>query len=109
MIQDAFEVFQAECARLRNPKETMDYWVHGITGEAGEVADVVKKYRYHGVTDFKGDDFLTALEKELGDTLHGLAGMCNYLDLNLATVARKNIEKLELRYPTGFVPGGGLR
>ena len=105
---DTMELYQAEVKRTDGGSYMVGITL-GIVGEAGEFADAVKKLKYHGVTDFKGKDFLTHAEEEFGDILYYLAYMCNYLSLNLATVARKNIEKLELRYPGGFVPGGGIR
>ena len=108
---DAFELFQAEVRRTQSPTKNMPLIALGLSGEVGEISNAIVKHLDHGVTEFgkEGVDFLTHIEEELGDALHYLAYMCNYLSLNLATVARKNIEKLELRYPGGFVPGGGIR
>lgn len=109
-IQDAFEIYQKEVARTDGGSDMIGITL-GIVGEAGEFADAVKKLKYHGVSEFGKAkvDFLTHAEEELGDVLYYLAYMCNYLGINLATVARKNIEKLELRYPNRFVVGGGIR
>lgn len=69
----------------------------GLNGEAGEVADLVKKHVGHG-----HELDLFSLEKELGDVLWYLAEICTALDLELSEVARANIEKLKQRYPDGF-------
>lgn len=69
----------------------------GLTGEAGEVADMVKKHIFHG------HDLTTEeLVKELGDVCWYLALMCNAIGVNLEDVMALNIEKLKTRYPDGF-------
>jgi NTP pyrophosphatase (non-canonical NTP hydrolase) len=69
----------------------------GLTGEAGEVAEVIKKgvFHQHGLDREK-------LLKEIGDTLWYLAGLCSVLDVDISTVMEQNIEKLRIRYPDGF-------
>jgi len=69
----------------------------GIAGEAGEVADYIKKVLYHGhVMDEE------VLCKELGDVLWYVTTLASTAGLTLEEVARKNIEKLRKRYPDGF-------
>ncbi len=69
----------------------------GLTGEAGEVADMVKKFIGHG-HPVDSEKF----EKELGDVLWYLAALCEWFNLTLEEVAAANIEKLRKRYPDGF-------
>ncbi len=69
----------------------------GLTGEAGEVADMVKKHIFHG-HDLTPEDII----KELGDVCWYLALMCTAIGVSLEEVMSKNIEKLEKRYPEGF-------
>jgi len=77
--------------------DRMGIYALGLAGEAGEVADIVKKYLGHGhELDQK------ALVLELGDVLWYIAGLAQLLGVNLAVVGGKNIEKLNKRYPTGF-------
>jgi NTP pyrophosphatase (non-canonical NTP hydrolase) len=45
----------------------------------------------------------------LGDVLWYLADIATARGLNLADVAAGNLEKLQHRYPNGFVLGGGQR
>ena len=69
----------------------------GLTGEAGEVAEVIKKHVGHGhELDHE------AVTKELGDVLWYVAAIATTLDIDLATVAAVNIAKLRARYPDGF-------
>lgn len=76
----------------------------GLTGEAGEVAELVKKALYHDVP-YSDED----MEKELGDVLWYLTAVARECGLSLADIAQQNLEKLRKRYPDGFVPGGGIR
>jgi NTP pyrophosphatase (non-canonical NTP hydrolase) len=69
----------------------------GLTGEAGEVADLVKKSMFHG-HEIDQDE----IKKELGDVMWYLALLASLAGLSLEEVARANIEKLEKRYPEGF-------
>lgn len=69
----------------------------GATGEAGEVADLVKKEVFH-----KHPVDADGIKKEIGDTLHYLAGLATMYGLTLEEIATANIEKLQKRYPTGF-------
>lgn len=71
--------------------------VLGLTGEAGEVADIVKKYVFHGHELDRKE-----LIKELGDVCWYLALLCHALDVPLDVVMISNIEKLRNRYPKGF-------
>lgn len=69
----------------------------GITGEAGEVADLIKKHIFHG-HDLDTD----ALVKEIGDVCWYVALLCTAIGVDLESVMEKNIEKLKTRYPEGF-------
>ncbi len=72
----------------------------GITGEAGEIADTIKKIMYQGkIFDEKTREDLI---KETGDLLWYVAFMCrNVLDVSIEEVIEKNIEKLQNRYKSG--------
>lgn len=69
----------------------------GLAGEAGEVADLIKKqiYHQHGLDR-------EALKKELGDVLWYVAALCSDFGLSLDEVMRANIEKLDARFPDGY-------
>lgn len=69
----------------------------GLTGEAGEVSDLVKKGIFHE----KGID-LEHLKKELGDCAWYLAMICDACGFTLDDVVQTNIDKLKARYPQGF-------
>lgn len=72
----------------------------GLTGEAGEVADLVKKANYQGHILDKD-----SIEKELGDVAWYIALACQALGIDMQTVFQMNIDKLRRRYPKGFDSG----
>jgi NTP pyrophosphatase (non-canonical NTP hydrolase) len=69
----------------------------GLAGEAGEVADLVKKgiFHQHGIDR-------DAIKKELGDVLWYVSALCTRLGFSLEEVMEANIEKLKARYPDGY-------
>lgn len=69
----------------------------GVAGEAGEVADYVKKHLGHG-----HNLDIDKLAKELGDVLWYVAVLSSAVGLSLQDVAQRNIDKLAARYPEGF-------
>ncbi len=69
----------------------------GLTGEAGEAADIVKKTVFHGHPLDRDK-----LAKEVGDVLWYVAEMASALGMSLSEIAAANIEKLRRRYPDGF-------
>jgi NTP pyrophosphatase (non-canonical NTP hydrolase) len=71
----------------------------GLTGEAGETAELIKKHLFHA-TPLDRD----AMVKELGDCLWYIAAFATVLDIPMGEIADKNIEKLKRRYPEGFDP-----
>ena len=78
----------------------------GLCGEAGEVAEKVKKM----VRD--DDGVLTperreALAKELGDVLWYVAQVATEADLDLQEVADANLRKLLSRQERGVLQGSG--
>ncbi|TAK96594.1 hypothetical protein EPO05_01470 [Patescibacteria group bacterium] len=82
------------------------YPVLGLTGEAGEVAEKVKKIIRDkgGVVD---DEAREAVKKELGDVLWYVAQLSTEFGLSLEDVAAGNIEKLYSRLERGTINGNG--
>lgn len=77
--------------------------VLGLVGEAGEVADLLKKgiFHQHGIN-------LPKVAKELGDVLWYVAALCTRLGLTLDEVMSLNIAKLKERYPDGYSPAASV-
>lgn len=80
--------------------------VLGLTGEAGETADKVKKILRDkdGVVSKEDRELLV---KELGDVLWYLAAISRYLGVPLSEVAKGNLDKLESRYQRNKLHGEG--
>lgn len=82
------------------------YPVLGLTGEAGEVAEKVKKiFRDRGGVITQEDK--EALGKELGDVLWYLAQIATDLGISLEEVGQNNIEKLQSRKKRDVLQGDG--
>ena len=78
----------------------------GLVGEAGEVAEKVKKV----IRDKSGifdEESKKGIKKELGDVLWYLSNLCTEFDFCLEDVALENLEKLKLRAATGKISGSG--
>lgn len=69
----------------------------GIAGEAGEVADYLKKVIHH---EHPLDR--EKVKKELGDVLWYIQGIAARCGWTLEEVAQDNIDKLNSRYPNGW-------
>ena len=86
----------------------------GMNGEAGEVADKVKKVIRDTfvMTDDKGAIVLSVdkrieLAKEIGDVLWYCATLSHDLGMKLEDVAQMNIDKLKSRQERGKLSGSG--
>jgi NTP pyrophosphatase (non-canonical NTP hydrolase) len=69
----------------------------GVTGEAGEVGDIIKKHLFHKHALNKEH-----LAKELGDVMWYVALTASLIGYDLETVMQMNVDKLRKRYPDGF-------
>ena len=76
----------------------------GLAGESGETVDLLKKYFFHGAQLNQ-----LALKNELGDVRWYMEQLCIAAGFTMEEVEQANVEKLRLRYPNGFVEGGGVR
>lgn len=91
--QDAASVTALYPNRLKN----LEYPTLGLAGEAGEVANIVKKIQ----RDFGGeitDEIRAKLKDELGDVLWYISACADELNLTLAEIAEFNVEKLAKRH-----------
>lgn len=78
----------------------------GLSGEAGEVADKIKKI----VRDKGGqisEEDKAEVVKELGDVLWYVATAARYLGVPFSEVARVNVRKMESRFKRGKLSGSG--
>ena len=104
-----FETYQKKArltAQYPNLGSNNIYPTLGLVGEAGEVAEKVKKV----IRDKKGifdEESKKAIKKELGDVLWYISNLCNEFDFELEEVALQNLEKLKLRAAKGKISGSG--
>jgi NTP pyrophosphatase (non-canonical NTP hydrolase) len=82
------------------------HWVLGINGEAGEVAEKIKKIIRDKNGVMSKQDKLE-LGKELGDVLWYLAVFAHDLGLSLDKIATENLDKLQSRKARGVLGGAG--
>ena len=88
-----------------DPTLAIAYLSLGLCGEAGEVANKIKKFIRDGTNSY--DD----LADELGDVLWYIAVLAHYLEadtgLNLDEIAARNLYKLSERAKRGTLQGSG--
>lgn len=96
----SFEKYQQQAkqtALYPNRLKNLEYPTLGLTGEAGEVANIVKKIQ----RDFGGeitDEIRAKLKDELGDVLWYISACADELGLSLEEIAEFNVEKLAKRH-----------
>ena len=89
-----------------NSGDNILYPTLGLCGEAGEVAEKIKKM----IRDDGGelsDERRAALSKELGDVLWYVAQIATEAELDLDAIAEENIAKLLSRRDRGVLSGSG--
>ena len=97
-----------ETARYPQAGSNPIYPTLGLCGEAGEVADKVKKVLrdHQGAFD---DAMVDDLRLELGDVLWYVAQLATELELDLAEIAEANLAKLASRAARNVIAGSGDR
>lgn len=110
---DDFDLSVRRTWKKQDFKDAVSNAALGLTGEAGEVADLIKKGIYHGRGFLMHHDGLhetiavKAIPKEdvkdeLSDVLFYVSAMAQEFGFTLEDVAKHNREKLEKRFPKGF-------
>lgn len=88
------------CVDGVSERENLAIAALGLTSEAGEVANLVRKHIEQG---HPYDEAMRAkLIDEVGDVAWYVARMCRALGISLDEVLAANIAKLQRRYPDGF-------
>ena len=71
----------------------------GISAEAGEFTEIVKKIIFQGKP--YNEDNVFHLKRELGDICWYISQACLALDTNFEEILEMNYQKLSARYPEG--------
>lgn len=99
-----YQIAAAQTAIYPHP---IVYPALGLTGEAGEVADKIKKVIRDRSGDFSSEDVRRDIAKEIGDVLWYCAMLSHDLGFSLEEVARLNIDKLQSRQRRDAIHGNG--
>ena len=103
MTLNEYEKFVESVAKPMQEQEVpshildMLHCVVGITGEAGELADAVKKHVFYSQQLDSAN-----VQEELGDLMFYIQHFCNTIGLPLEYIISLNVEKLKRRYPNGY-------
>jgi NTP pyrophosphatase (non-canonical NTP hydrolase) len=97
-----FEDFQSRIQDLEQQgfyTERMLTAAVGMSAEAGEFTEIVKKIIFQGKP--VNEENLFHLKRELGDIMWYVSQACLGLNISLEEVIQMNFEKLSARYPEG--------
>lgn len=99
--------YQREGMKTAKPSSrNLRYAALGLAGEAGEVANTVKKI-YRDNRGVLTHEIREKLKKELGDCLWYIQDAATILDLSLKDIAQANLAKLKSRQERGMIEGSG--
>ena len=96
--------FNSRCFELQSgdngvPIERLLTAALGMSAEAGEFTEIIKKIVFQGKP--VNEENLFHLKRELGDVMWYVMQACMALDVSLDDVIEMNIDKLKSRYPGG--------
>jgi len=102
----SFKEYQRSAQTTKLYPDTTKIWYPtlGLCGEAGEVAEKVKKFFRDGTSE---EEFKEVVKKELGDVLWYIQALATDLGFSLEEVAKTNIAKLKDRQKRNKVHGDG--
>ena len=95
-----------ETAIYPNAGNNIIYPTLGLVGEAGEIANKVKKIQRdsHGILS---ESMRLAILDEMGDAMWYMAQLATEIEVSFEEIAIQNIEKLQLRKQKGTIHGSG--
>ena len=96
--------FNSRCFELQSgdngvPIERLLTAALGMSAEAGEFTEIIKKMVFQGKP--VNEENLFHLKRELGDVMWYVMQACMAFDVSLDDVIEMNIDKLKSRYPGG--------
>jgi len=87
-------------------EQAIIYPTLGLTGEAGEVANKVKKIIRDG-SNSKDEKLVSEIKAEIGDCLWYIAVLADDFNIKLSDIASANLEKLAIRKKNNTIHGSG--
>jgi NTP pyrophosphatase (non-canonical NTP hydrolase) len=87
-------------------EQAIIYPTLGLTGEAGEVANKVKKIIRDG-SNSKDEKLVSEIKAEIGDCLWYIAVLADDFNIKLSDIASANLEKLATRKKNNTIHGSG--
>ena len=94
--------------------ENFSYMMLNLVGEVGEIAGKVGKWIRKGKAEIDCNtlsiddkDYKVELQKESGDVLWQLSGLCSVMGWSLEDVAQQNLDKLADRKQRGVIDSQG--
>ena len=106
MDLNEYQVLAQKTAQYPGKGKDLAYPALGLNGEAGEVADKLKKVMRDNQGEFDPER-REDLAYELGDVLWYIADLAIELGYTLDTIAHMNIKKLSSRARRGKLGGNG--
>jgi len=88
-------------------RDGYSYTALGLAGEAGEIANKVKKFIRDGYDEEELQIKLNDIADELGDVLWYVAAVAHVIGTDLESVAKNNLYKLAERQRKGTLQGSG--
>ncbi len=101
-----FAEYQTEARKTAgyDPALKITYSTMGLVGEAGELANKVKKLMRG---DANRSELIEGIRGEMGDVLWYLSALADDIGVELSDIASENILKLRSRQERGKIRGGG--
>jgi NTP pyrophosphatase (non-canonical NTP hydrolase) len=106
MTFEEYQKLSRKTAIYPDKDKNFVYPTLGLAGEAGEVAEKIKKVLRDN-NGLMNEERKQELTKELGDVLWYIAQIASELGLSLDKIASFNIEKLQSRKERNMLHGSG--
>lgn len=106
MTFDEYQEISKQTAVYHQGDTALYYLGLGVAGEAGEVAEKLKKVlrNHNGEVS---EEMRADIKKEIGDVLWYLSQLAAELNFSFSDVAKANIEKLQDRASRGVIKSSG--